>query len=93
MGVHEVLGELVAKVFTSGLPVDKELTLFYTVSYPVESRVRRLRTFLLYGIIRNSGNTRVVCLHGCGRLGMTRLILGDMNGNCLFSIEEECPEF
>ena len=74
IGGPEVLGEVVTEVFTSGLPLDKKLTLFDTVSNPVESHVYRLGTILLDGVIRNSDSTRVVCLYGCGRLGMTKLI-------------------
>ena len=74
MGGPEVLGEVVANVFTSGLPVDKELTLFDMVSNPVEYHVYCLGTRLLDCVIRNSGSTLVVCLHGSGRTGMTKLI-------------------
>ena len=88
-----MFGEVVTEVFTFGLPVDKEVTLFYTVSNPVESHVYCLGIFLIGGVIRNSGSTVVVCLHRHGRLGMTKLIQDGVNGDCLFCIEEECTEF
>ena len=86
-----VLGELVADVFTSGLLVNKAVTLFITVFYPVEPRVYCLVTLLLDSVIRNSGSILVVCLYGSVRLGTTKLIQGGTNGDCLRYIEEECP--
>ena len=73
MGGPEMLGEVVADVFTSGLPVDQEMALFDTVSNPVEYHVYCLGTLLLDCVIRNSGSTLVVCLNGCRGLGMTKL--------------------
>ena len=69
----EVLGEVVAEVFTSGLPVDEELKLFDTIYNSIESHVYRLGILLLDCIIFNSGSTLVVCLNGCRGLGMTKL--------------------
>ena len=73
MGGPEMLGEVVTKVFTSWLPVDEELVLFYTVSNPVESHVYCLGSLLLDCVICNPGSTLVVCLNGCRGLGMTKL--------------------
>ena len=87
MGMPEVLGELVAEVFTSGLPVDKDVTLFYTIYYPLEPHVYHLGTFLLNGIVCNSSSTLVICLYGCGRIVMDKLIQGGANEYCLFCIE------
>ena len=84
-----MFGEVVADVFTSSLPVDKEVTLSDTVPYPVEPRVYYLGTFLIDSVIHNSGSTLVVCLYMNGRLVMTKLIGGGANGDCLFCIEEE----
>ena len=74
MGGPEVLGEVVADIFTSSLPVDKEETLFDTVYIPVEYHVYRLGMILLDGVIRNFGRSLVVYLYGHGRLVMTKLI-------------------
>ena len=73
MGGPEMLGEVVAEIFTSWLPVDQDMALFDTVSNPLESHVYCLGTFLLDCVIRNSGSTLVVCLNGCRELGMTKL--------------------
>ena len=73
MGGPEMLGEVVAKVFTSRLPVDEELVLFDTVSNPVESHVYCLGTLLLDCVIPNSSSKLVICLNGCRGLGMTKL--------------------
>ena len=89
----EVFGKVVAEVFIAVLPVNKEVTLFYTVSYPVEPHVYCIGTILLDGVIRNSSSTLVVCVYGSGRLGTTKLVQDGMNGDFLFCIEEECPKF
>ena len=73
MGGPEMLGEVVAKVFTSRLPVEQKMALFDTVSNPIESHVYCLGTLLLDCVICNSGSTLVVCLNRCRGLGMTKL--------------------
>ena len=88
MGRPEVFGKIITKVFTAGLPVNNEVNLFHTASYPVEFHVYYLGMILLDSVICNYG----VCLYGSGMLRMTKLVLIGTNVYCLFCIEEECPK-
>ena len=90
IGWLEVFGKIITKVCTVRLPVNKEVTLFGMVSYPVEPRVYCLGALLLDDIICNPGSIYVICLYWSERLGMTKLMQGGTNGDCLFFIEEEC---
>ena len=93
MGWPEVFGEQITIFSTFGLQVDNGVTLFDTVYYPVEHHIYCLVMLLLDSINRNSDSILVVCLYVSVRVGMTKIIQGDANGDCLFCMEEECSKF
>ena len=65
MGGHEVFGEIVTKVFTVRLPVNKEVTLFDMISYPAEPRIYCLERMFLVSVICNVGIILLVCISAC----------------------------
>ena len=69
-----MFGKIIIKVFTSGFAVNKEVSLFYMISYPVEHRIYYLGTLLFDNIIYNSDITLFVYLYGSLRLRMNKLI-------------------
>ena len=87
---YHVIGlYVVLNTVTSGLPVDKESSLFDTVYNLVEPHIYCLGTLLLAGVVRNSGNILVVCLYGHVRLVKTKLIQCGANGDYM----KEYPKF
>jgi hypothetical protein len=51
-----MLGEVVAKVFSAGLPVDDELVLLDSIENPVEAHVHCAGFALLEGVVCDSGS-------------------------------------
>jgi hypothetical protein len=51
-----MLGEVVVKVFSAGLPVDDELVLLDSIANPVEAHVHCAGFALLEGVVCDSGS-------------------------------------
>ena len=69
-----MFGKIIIKVFTSGFAVNKEVSLFYMISYPVEHHIYYLGTLLFDNIIYNADITLFVYLYGSLRLRMNKII-------------------
>jgi hypothetical protein len=79
--------------FQTGWPVDEELTLLDSILYPIEAHVHGFGALLFDGAVGKYGGSRVVGLHGCGRLGMSEFDESVAKGNGVMSVEEECANF
>ena len=66
-----MIGLIVAKVGDAGLPVDEELTLACSVTYPIKANVNRFRSFLFDGVVGEAIGGGVVHLDWRGRLRVT----------------------
>ena len=76
VGGWEVFGEIVCEVVLSFFPVDVELSLANSVSYPVESHINGLGSFLLDCVIDDAFCTGVVCLDRGRWLGVAEKFEG-----------------
>ena len=63
-----MLGVIVAQVSDSGLPVYEELTLAFTVLYPIKAHVDRFQAFLFDGVVGKAVGGSVVYFDTSGRL-------------------------
>ena len=65
-----MFGEVVAKIFCAGPPVDDELVLFDSIADPIEAHIHGARFALLQSIVRDAGGGGVVCLNRGWWLGV-----------------------
>ena len=77
-----MLGEVVSEVCFTGRPVDVELSLFDSVSNPIESHVDCLGLVLLDGSICDSISSAVVGSDWSCGLGMSHLVKCDTQRDC-----------
>ena len=80
MGWSEVCVKIIINVFIAVSPLNKEVVVFHTVSYPVEPHIYCLETLLLDSIFCNTVSIIVVYLYWSGKLRMPNLIQSGMDG-------------
>ena len=68
---REVLGEVTGKVFSSLLPVEAELVLFYAVAHPVEAHVKIFGALTAHVAVRMPWDVALSVLIGVGGCGWT----------------------
>ena len=61
-----VLGVVVGKILLARFPMHSELSLFHTVSDPIEAHVHSLGAFGLDSVIGNAFSCGIVCLDRSG---------------------------
>ncbi len=69
-----MLGEVIRQVGGSRFPKDVELTLSYTILYPVETHVHGFGAFLLNFAVHDAVGGGIVDLDGGCRLGMSHFL-------------------
>ena len=63
-----MLGVLVTKVGDTRLPVDEELALACSITYPIKSHVNHFQSFLLDGVVGEAVGGRFFDLDWSGRM-------------------------
>jgi len=99
-GVHEammgwgvMLGKVVSQIVGATAPMDKELLLLDVIADPIKAHVNGLGTPLPDGVINDTGGTGIVCLNGCGRLGVAKILKGGVEPSCILGIIEQGAHF
>ena len=85
-----MLGEVIGKFFSSLLPVEAELVLFYAAAHPVEAHVKIFGALPAYIVGEDAVGGCAVGLDWGRRLRVAHFDEGRSDGNSLLSVEENC---
>ena len=72
-----MFGEIVGQISCSRLSKNVIMSMVYYILYPIKAHIHGFGVFFMNFVADNFFCSEVFCIHGCGRLGMSRFLQGD----------------
>jgi hypothetical protein len=84
-----VLGDVVAEVLCSGVPVNANVLIADLIDDPKVAHFHRAGSLTFYGVVGDSDGSGVVAMYGRGRLGMAHFFENEADDFDFLSVEKK----